>query len=667
MSGEMTEPVCFDFVGFDNVMTVSNIIKKAIDDARSQLQMANSMQSIDLALTVFYNTVMPVQFLRLVSTNDEVREMATNMYSEIQLFELELTRDERLFQIISESPEDNPEAKRAKQLYLFDFKLKGGLKLDLDSRSKLAKLKDHVVELCSIFQKNLADDATYVLLTADELDGLDESFINNLDQKDGKYVVTIKYPHSGPVMSLANNPETRKKMWLATNMKANPSNLSILPEIVSLRKEIAYLLGYDSDASLCLSNGQRMVESPKQANQFLDRMADLLRKKTEDEMNALRKIKGESNGHLTDVNPTDSHPMDVYPWDTSYLIDKRMKTEFSVDHELVKEYFPLENVLNGILHCYSTLLSVTFKRDVDAEKLVWHKDVQCFQMLDTKTNKFIARFYLDLHPRPGKYSHAACWWLTKKGQAASSFPTVCMVTNFTEKTVGSQARPALLRFSEVETFFHEFGHVCHACLSNSSYQRLNWTWTAVEMDFLEVPSVCFEKFIFDKKILEILSKHYVSGKPLPEELRQDLVKARNVSDGMAWSRFISMAKLDLMIHSANPYPPELWKKYQVDIWKQLVGLTYPFEFESLPSWTSFEHMSTAYNSGYYSYLWSDVVASAIFSKFQEKGDFLDPTLGMKLRQTVLEPCASLSGTEMVRNFLGHDFDEEAFKKTIYTD
>lgn len=662
MSGEMSEIVCFDFVGFDNVMTVSNIIKKAIDDARSQLQIANSMQSIDLALTVFYNTVMPVQFLRLVSTNDKVRDVATNMYAEIQRFELEFARDERLFKIINETSDDNPETKRAKQMYLLDFELKGGLKLDLDSRSSLGKLKDKVIELCSAFQKNLADDANHILLTRDELDGLDESFINNLDQKDGKYVVTIKYPHSGPVMRLANRPETRRHMWLAMKMKAIPSNVPLLPEIVSLRKEIASLLGFDSDASLSLSNGQRMVESPKQVTEFLDRIANLLKKKTEDEMTSLRKIKGAMDVNLTDVNN-----VDIYPWDISYLTNKRMKAEFSVDHELVKEYFPLENVLNGILHCYSTLLSVTFKRDVEAEKMAWHKDVHCFQMLDTKSGNFIARFYLDLHPRPGKYSHAACWWLTKKGQAPSSYPMVCVVTNFTEKTMGSQARPALLRFNEVETFFHEFGHACHACLSNSIYQRLNWTWTAVEMDFLEVPSLCFEKFIFDKKILEILSKHYVTGKTLPEELRKDLVRARNASDGMDWERLIASAKLDLMIHSAKPDPSDLWEKYNFDVWRQLVGLNIPAEFENMPSWASFEHMSTAYNSGYYSYLWSEVVASDIFSMFQKKGDFLDPILGMKLRKTILEPCASLPATQMVRNFLGRDADEEAFRKTIYGD
>jgi Zn-dependent oligopeptidase len=653
MSLAMSYPACFDFVGFSTATSITNAVKKAIDDARVQLAAATDLRGIDRALTVFYNTVMPVQFLRLVSTVDEIRTVATDSYAEIQRFELEVNRDERLFKIINESiiADADAEAKRAKQLYLLDFELKGGLKLNTESRSNLGKLKDRVVELCSSFQKNLADDASHILLTKNELDGLDESFVSSLEQKDGKYVVTIKYPHSGPVLRLANNPETRKKMWIAMSMKATKTNLHILPEIVLLRKQVALLLGFDSDASLALSNGQRMVESVEQATAFLDRMASVLKKKMEDEMVAMRNIKGETN---------------VYPWDTSYLLNKRMKSEFDVDHELVKEYFPIENVLNGILYCYSTLLSVTFKRDVEAEKLVWHKDVQCFQMLDSKSGNFIARFYLDLHPRPGKYSHAACWWLTKKGQDPSSFPTVCMVTNFTEKTTGSQARPALLRFNEVETFFHEFGHVCHACLSNSGYQRLNWTWTAVEMDFLEVPSVCFEKFIFDKKILEILSKHYVTGQVLPEKLRQDLVKARNASDGMAWTRVISSAKLDFMIHSANPYPSDLWEKYEFDLRRKLIGIVCPVEFESIPAWCSFEHMSTAYNSGYYSYLWSEVVACSIFSLFEEKGDFLDPVLGMRLRKTILEPCASLPGKEMVRNFLGKDFDEEAFKRSIYS-
>lgn len=648
----MYNPQCFDFSSLNNVNKISIATNNEISNTKVLLENAHDLKSIDAAITDLYNNIMPIQFLRLVSTDAEIRTEATNTYNSLQLFELEFVRDERLYKIINETKVDDHdfETKRVKQMYLLDFELKGGLKLQSEERQKLAQLKDQVIELCSVFQKNLSDDDSYVLMTRDDLNGLDDSFINSLEQKDGMYVVTIKYPHSIPVLKLATNPETRKKMWISAISKATSdkiNNQSILPKIASLRREIALLLGFDSDTSLCLSNKQRMAESTEQVREFLDKTSNILKAKVEIEMSSLRKIKTE---------------YDIYPWDLSYLNNKRLKSEFDVDHEIVKNYFPLEHVLNGVLHCYSTLLSIKFVRDTDAESLAWHKDVMCYRMMDLKSGDFIARFYMDLHPRPGKYSHAACYWLGKKGQAAESFPTVCMVTNFTEKTVD---KPALLRFDEVKTFFHEFGHVCHACLSRSNYQRLNWTWTSVEMDFLEVPSLCFEKFIFDRDILEILSKHYLTGRVLPEDLRKGLVRASNASSGYAWSRSISLAKLDIMIHSPNPIDPEKWRKYEMDVWKDLTGINHPDELNSIPAWASFEHLSTAYNSGYYSYIWSEVVACSIFSMFETNGNFLDPDLGMKLRKEILEPCALLTGTEMVRNFLGRDFDKDAFRKTIY--
>jgi len=157
---------------------------------------------------------------------------------------------------------------------------------------------------------------------------MDESFLNSLDKQDERYVVTVKYPHCLPVLKLCNNAETRKKMWIKAITKATSTNSTILPKIVSLRQQIAVLLGFDSDTSLCLSNKQRMVESTEQLNEFLDRTGDVLKTKTQDEMTSFRKIKGSE---------------DIYPWDTMYLNDKRMKNEFNVDHQLIKTYFPLEH------------------------------------------------------------------------------------------------------------------------------------------------------------------------------------------------------------------------------------------------------------------------------------------------------------------------------------
>jgi Zn-dependent oligopeptidase len=206
--------------------------------------------------------------------------------------------------------------------------------------------------------------------------------------------------------------------------------------------------------------------------------------------------------------------------------------------------------------------------------------------------------------------------------------------------------------------------VCHACLSNNSFQRLNWTWQTVEMDFLEVPSMCFEKFIFDPSVLKQLSKHYVTGETLPESLRLDLVRARNCSDGRSWLRVVEFSRFDFLIHSKAPPPSSTWEHIRAEWARKTMGITLPDEL-LFPTWCNLDHMVTGYNSGYYSYLWSEVIASALFAKFEEKGDFLDPELGMRLRKTVLEPCARYSGKTMVRNFLGHDATDEPFRASVY--
>lgn len=640
---------------WNSASSVKKSVEQSIELARTSLRAARDLKSVDSALTTFFNSAMPVQFLRLVSVNDEVRAAATESLEMIEKFELEVARDEELYKAVvkNNSKDDDAQDVRARQLYARDFELRGGVHLSAEKRSSLSQLRDRVVELQGLFSKNIADDASHVVFTREDLDGLDDAFLGSLERTaDGGYVVTLRYPHANPVMQLAKSGATRKRMWQAVSRKAAATNTDVLPKIVDLRLQIAHLLGFSSDAQVCFSHQQRMAgEQVEDVDRFLERIEHMIAPKKEEEIEALKAIKRE-------VEPGS---VDLFPWDISFLLNLRMKREFDVDHQLVKEYFPLDHVVEGVFSCYSKLLGLNFVRDDEAEKASWHPSVRAYRVHDAGTQEFLARFYLDLHPRTGKYTHAACWWLQKRGQEANSHPTVCMVTNFTEPT---KDRPALLRFSEVETFFHEFGHVCHACLSNARYQRLNWTWKAVEMDFLEVPSMCFEKFVFDANILRLLSKHYQSSEPLPEHLRRGLVRARNASDGWAWTRLISMARVDFRMHSSSPGGPDDWTKQQAHQLRTLFHVKLDAQDEH-PSWASWDHMVTGYNASYYSYLWSEVTACALFNAFEECGDFLNPQLGAKLRKTVLEPCASLTGREMVRNFLGKDASEEAFRKSIF--
>ncbi len=427
----------FNFSRFTSGQAVRAATEAIVADTRRALSAASSLRDLDRALTTFYNAAMPIQFLRLTSTHEEVRAAASESQGAVERMELEVVSDRRLFEIVrNEQCEGDKEATRAKELYLVDFELKGGAALGEEAQKELMQLKNRIVELQGRYSKNLADDATKVAVSREELAGLGDDFISGLEQTpEGLFVVTLRYPHVNPVMQLATSEETRKKLWIASCHKAVPANLELLPEIVTLRRRIAELLlgPNHCDADLAVARGRRMAgESVEDVTTFLDRIETMLKEKAASELKDLHEIKGSTV---------------IYPWDAGFLGNLRQKRKYNLDHELIKQYFPLDQVLSGVFACYSKLLGVRFERDHEAESVSWHPDVQAYKMYDAQTETYLARFYLDLHPRQGKYTHAACWWMGKKGQEDGTHPTVCMITNFSEKTADA---PALLRFSEVE-------------------------------------------------------------------------------------------------------------------------------------------------------------------------------------------------------------------------
>ena len=468
---------CFKFKAVNDAVALKSRVAGLISETEKSLSQLGAgrkgFDELDAHLTRFYNSAMPLQFLRLTSDDSSIRAAATEASAMIEQFELAVAKNGALYRLVKDCdiPADDKEATRARELYLRDMELIGASHLASEEQSKAMEIKGKIVELQARFSKNIADDTTHIFFTREELDGMDESFLKSLDTDDeNRFKITLDYPICGPVMQLCTNAETRKRLVAISGQKAVAKNESLLPEIIKLRQQVANLLGFESDSALNMARNQRMAgDSVAEVEKFLAKILASLKSKCAQERNEVRAYKGEN--------------VDFYPWDGSFYGNIRMKEKYAIDSQKVKEYFPLPHVLKGVLECYSKLLGVTFERDEEAESESWHADVQAYRMLNTEDGKFLARFYLDLHPRTGKYSHAACWWMGKRGMDEESFPQVCMVTNFTKKTA---ERPALLRFGEVETLFHEFGHVCHACLSQNRYQRLNWTWKAVEMDFVSI-------------------------------------------------------------------------------------------------------------------------------------------------------------------------------------
>jgi hypothetical protein len=287
----------FNFARFTSGQAVRSATEAIVADTRKSLAAATSMRELDRTLTVFYNTLMPIQFLRLTSAHEEVRQAASESQSAMELLELEVASDRRLCGMVraTRAEEDGGEAARARELYLVDFEIKGGAALSEEAHQELKRMKNRLVELQGQYSKNLADDTTRVEFTRDELAGLEDDFVNSLEQTaDERYVVTLRYPHLNPVMQLATKEETRKKMWIASCQKGVPANLTLLPEIVSLRQRLAELLlglGH-SDADLAVARGRRMAgETVEEVAGFLDRMDAMLRDKASAELKDLHDIK----------------------------------------------------------------------------------------------------------------------------------------------------------------------------------------------------------------------------------------------------------------------------------------------------------------------------------------------------------------------------------------
>jgi len=315
----------------------------------------------------------------------------------------------------------------------------------------------------------------------------------------------------------------------------------------------------------------------------------------------------------------------------------------------------MPKVVKTTLEIYQQILSLRFEEVEGAT--VWHSDVRCFSVFDKTSNEFMGHFYLDLFPRNGKYSHAACFPVQiaygtgENRQCAKS----AMVANLSKPT---SQKPSLLKFSEVKTFFHEFGHVMHSICSKSKYSRLNWTWSAVEQDFLETPSMMLENWVYEPEILNKISSHYEDGSPLPHFFITQLIKAKNSGAALSWKRLIFMALFDMAIHSPNGYHnlEETWVKNR--------KIHFPIEFSAdTKPYASWMHLTTGYDAGYYGYLWSQVFSKDLFTAFKANG-ILSSIVGMRFRKTILEPCAIQEGGEMLRAFLGREPNDTAFLEDL---
>ena len=604
------------------------------DDKRT---FKDSFETFDAVTGDYGEIVARLEFMKEIHKDKGVRDAAAECEERAGKYAVALGARKDLYLAMKgylehagKSDKLDAEQKRLVELTMRDFK-RNGLELSDADRKKLVDIRSRITELETKFQKNLNDDDTKFDAKKDELAGLPDDFVTSHEdpKRKGVYVVTTKYPDYYPVMENATNEATRRKMEVLFENRGGKENLKLLDEAVALRAQAAHLLGYKTHSDYVAED--RMAKNAKTIADFEARMqkglAPALASDTK-KMEALKK--------KTPINA----------WDWRYYLNQIKKNDFAIDDEKVRAYFPADKVLAGLFKVYSTLFGI----DIVEAKLpdAWADGVKLFEIHDAGKKDVLARFYVDLYPREGKYGHAAEFTLAPGHVDGAGYqkPLAALVVNFQPPANGKVAH---LSMDEVDTLFHEFGHVMHETLTTARYT--SQAGTHVALDFVEAPSQMLENWAYEPEVLKIVSDG------MPADLAQKLNAARKFDAGVKYTRQVFLGQFDQAIHTSDKVDSDaVAKKLWADIMK------FPEDKDEHFA-GSFGHMMGGYDGGYYGYLWSEVYAADMFTRFAKDG-VLNPKVGREYRDRVIARGRTVEPDVLLKDFLGRDPNETAFLKMI---
>ncbi|MBI2602715.1 MAG: Zn-dependent oligopeptidase [Deltaproteobacteria bacterium] len=612
-----------------------------------------TLLGMDRALTEFSNEISPLDFYRHVLKDAKLQEAAKQCYEESEKLILDIFSRQDFYDglkaIKNEKMVKDLVQERLLEKFLYQLEA-NGMGLKLEKRQTLLALKEELIQITSSFEQVLNNWEDKLHFSKSELEGLPTSVLEGLEKSDqpGKdFVVTLQYPHYFPVMKYVKNPKVREEVYRHFNLKGGVENRDRLKQAVSIRLQIANLLGYKNFAEFSLK--QKMVRDPETVLSFLDELKGKLKSRTKKELAKLGTYKKKEHGKSVEGQKLD-------PWDIAYYDNQLVETEYKVNEEEIKTYFPVEESIERMLDIYQTLMGVDF---VDAkDEKTWHPDVRSFQVVDRETKKIVAKFHMDLFPREGKYGHAAAFTLIsgyKKEDGNYEMPISSIVANFNKPTA---EQPALLTHDQLETLYHEFGHIMHQVLTTAPYGSLSGT--SVKRDFVEAPSQMLENWVWENEILGKISSHYKTGKPMPSDLMDRLIKTRYVNRGIFYSKQIFYGSIDMAYHTLKDTDKLDTTKLYRDLYEQI-------NFTKLPKdiypEASFGHIMGGYEAGYYGYLWSEVYAQDMFTRFAKEG-LLNPQTGKDYRRIIVELGDTKDPMDLIVSFLGRKPNNEAFLRQL---
>ena len=649
--------IAFDSLTVENVKsTGENLLLQADKTLKEILSVKrrdyqNTLKALDHLYNSLNRVKWPLELMSAVHPDSALRLQIEKTLISVNNYLFGLNLNEALYNALKDFSSSG-EAQRlpaSRRLFLDKTLLKykrSGFDLQPAQREEVKKLRLHIDRLSMNFSNNIASASAKLTISPKDTTGLRRDFLAPRKNATGNYDIDLSKPSYIEFMKYCPSDSLRKQLFRLYNNRAVPENLPIIDSLLHYRQKMAVLLGYKSYAEYTIE--EKMAKKPQVVWSFENSLIDMLHEKAKIDYDLLLKAK---STYLKKKATT------IEEWEQTFYLEKISQTDYKIDQREVSQYFELNNVIQGLFQITQRLFGLKYEEISNPQ--VWHKEVRMFNCYDSESNKLLGRFYLDLFPRAKKYTHAAMFTITPGmliEPGNKEIPEAALVCNF-PKPEGD--KPALLFSYDVETFFHEFGHLIHGLVAGAELSSQSGP-ESTPQDFAEAPSQIYENWAYQKATLTLFAKHYQTGQIIPDELITKMIAIKTLNSGLDALRQLFYATLDMTLHDKyTPYTSETTTDVIKKLKKKITWFDVPDDTYLL---ASFGHFVT-YPAGYYGYMWSKVYAQDMWSIFEDKG-MLNSDLGRQYRQKVLEPGGSKDPMDLVKNFLGREPNTKALLRDL---
>ena len=631
------DSAAFEKMVNDRLAAAQRVLDR-ITSVKGARTIENTLVPFDSAVEQINSSAYLAGLMQQVHPDSSFRDRATEMVRKASAAQTALSLNHEVYEALAglDVSKADPATRYYVRHQLLEFRL-AGVDKDEATRTRLKQLNDELTEEQSTFDRNISDDQKKVEVTdPSQLDGLPQDYIDrHKPGPDGKIYVTTNYPDALPALKFSKSDDFRRRLFGAFQTRAYPKNKDVLQSMMKTRYGIATLLGYSSWADY--NAADKMIKSGANIGDFIQQVDAAARPIAEREFAML----------LAEKQKTNPSAREIGDYENGYLSELVRRSQFNFDSQVVRPYLPFNEVRKGILDTASTLFHVTFRQEENVP--AWDSGVEAWEVIES--GKMIGRFYLDMHPRAGKFSHAEMAPVLD-GIRGKQLPEAVLVCNFPNPTADD---PGLMEYGDVVTFFHEFGHLMHWILGGQQ-QWAGISGITMEGDFVEAPSQMLEEWMHSPQVLASFAHHYKTAEAIPAELVGRMNRATAFGRGTWASQQNTYTAISYDVYKGKPEDVDLDAVTIADQKKYA-------PFTPLPGthmYTAFGHLA-GYSSAYYTYLWDKVIAEDFFSQF-DRSNLLGGPAPMRYRHAVLEPGGSVSANDLVKNFLGREQNMTAFQK-----